>query len=62
MTHSAEPRVGFGLVMVVTTVFAVTEQPQLIFLPRAHSISLGDSLEALGLKTILEYFFSNVRV
>ena len=53
---------GFGLVMVVTTVFAVTEQPQLIFLPRAHSISLGDSLEALGLKTILEYFFSNVRV
>lgn len=46
LTRSADPRVGFGLVMVITTVYAVTAQPRLTFLPEAHSISLGDFFEA----------------
>lgn len=46
LTCSADPRVGFGLVMGITAVGAVTTQPRLTFLPESHSVSLSDFLKA----------------
>jgi hypothetical protein len=40
LTQSAKPRVGLGLVIVITTVYATLEPTRLTCLPEAHGISL----------------------
>ena len=67
LTHSTKPCVGFGLVMVITTVYAASEQAQAHISPRGSwYFSLWFFFffffEAWDLKTILEYFSCNVRV
>lgn len=65
LTHSTKPCVRFGLVMVITTVYAASEQAQAHISPRGpryFSLWFFFFFEAWDLKTILEYFSCNVRV